>query len=333
MSLQTAALTYAINHFDDIWSKFEKEAEKDKKNYIAAILTWETDHFKLTFDIDNDAVWEYEKRERLMLFSYTHDNLPPAEEALMYLKNQLKGLQQAEQEITSGSKTVVVTYHYNGHDYTADTLLDAPWCPFYMKFRTDIPSIDDAIARMKYEHNIGPIVKTVDIVTTTDTTVNFDKYDFKFTDDSYVINHYQGMWPENQLTVIQFLENMAELKACYPYNINYRGDADDSTYNLYNRQGLAIIDAIIKNSTSSSNGVDDYKDLAQMSYINDAFQDIKNANADTSESLQDIFDNLNNIIANMTINQIDNQDAIDELAQDFIKNFTEEARENFNPFD
>lgn len=306
MSLQTAALTYAINHFDDIWSKFEKEAEKDKKNYIAAILTWETDHFKLTFDIDNDAVWKYEKRERLMLFSYTHDNLPPAEEALMYLKNQLKGLQQAEQEITSGSKTVVVTYHYNGHDYTADTLLDAPWRPFYMKFRTDIPSIDDAIARMKYEHNIGPIVKTVNIVTTTDTTVNFDKYDFKFTDDSYVINHYQGMWPENQLTVIQFLENMAELKACYPYNINYRGDADDSTYNLYNRQGLAIIDAIVENSTSSSNGVDDYKDLAQMSYINDAFQDIKNANADTSESLQDIFDNLNNIIANMTINQIEN---------------------------
>jgi len=331
MSLQTAALEHAINHFDDIWEQFEKETKKDKKNYIAAILTWETDRFKLTFDIDNDAIWEYEKRERLMLFSYTHDNLPPADEALMYLKNQLKDIQRVEQEIATSSKTVVVTYHYKGHAYTADTLLKAPWCPFYMQFRTDIPSIDDAIARMKYEHDIGPITKTVDIVTTTDTTVNFDKYDFKFTDDSYVINHYQGMWPENQLTVIQFLENMAELKACYPYNINYRGDADDSTYNLYNRQGLAIIDAIVKNSTSSSNGVDDYKDLAQMSYINDALQDAKDAN--TSEPLQDIFNRLNTIVADMTIGQIDNQTIIDELAQGFIKDFTEKAHKNYSPFD
>lgn len=330
MSLQTAALEHAINHFDDIWEQFTKKLETDK-DYIAAILTWETDRFKLTFEIDNDAIWEYEKRERLMLFSYTHDNLPPADEALMYLKNQLKDLQRVEQEIATSSKTVVVTYHYKGHTYTADTLLDAPWCPFYMKFRTDIPSIDDAIARMKYEHDIGPITKTVDIVTTTDTPVNFDKYDFKFTDDSYVINHYQGMWPENQLTVIQFLENMAELKACYPYNINYRSDADDSTYNLYNRQGLAIIDAIVKNSTSSSNGVDDYKDLAQMSYINDAFQNVKDTNA--SEPLQAIFNSLNDLIANMTISQIDNQKVIDELVQDFIKDFTEEVRENFNPFD
>ena len=330
MSLQTAALEHAINHFDDIWEQFTKKLETDK-DYIAAILTWETDRFKLTFEIDNDAIWEYEKRERLMLFSYTHDNLPPADEALMYLKNQLKDLQRVEQEIATSSKTVVVTYHYKGHTYTADTLLDAPWCPFYMKFRTDIPSIDDAIARMKYEHDIGPITKTVDIVTTTDTPVNFDKYDFKFTDDSYVINHYQGMWPENQLTVIQFLENMAELKACYPYNINYRSDADDSTYNLYNRQGLAIIDAIVKNSTSSSNGVDDYKDLAQMSYINDALQDAKDAN--TSEPLQDIFNRLNTIVADMTISQIDNQTIIDELAQGFIKDFTEKARKNYSPFD
>lgn len=330
MSLQTAALTHAINHFDDIWAQFEKETEKDKKNYIAAILAWETDRFKLTFDIDNDAVWEYEKRERLMLFSYTHDNLPPADEALMCLKNQLKDLQRVEQEIATGPKTVAVTYRYKGDTYTADTLLDAPWCPFYMKFRTDIPSIDDAIARMKYEHNIGPITKTVNIVTTTDTTVNFDKYDFKFPDDSYVINHYQGMWPENQLTVIQFLENMAELKACYPYNINYKGDANDATYHLYHSQGHAIIDAIVKNSTSTSNGVEDYKDLAQMSYTNDIFRDVKDTNA--SEPLQDIFNRLNNLIANMTIEQIDNQKVIDELAQDFIKDFTEEARENFNPF-
>ena len=39
MSLQTAALTYAINHFDTIWAQLEKETEKDKKNYIAAVLT------------------------------------------------------------------------------------------------------------------------------------------------------------------------------------------------------------------------------------------------------------------------------------------------------
>lgn len=330
MSLQTAALEHAINHFDDIWEQFTKKLETDK-DYIAAILTWKTDRFKLTFDIDNNAIWEYEKRERLMLFSYTHDNPPPADEALMYLKNQLKDLQRVEQEIATSSKTVVVTYHYKGHTYTADTLLDAPWCPFYMQFSKDIPSVDNAIARMQYEHNIGPITKTVDIVTTTDTPVNFDKYDFKFTDDSYVINHYQGMWPENQLTVIQFLENMAKLKACYPYNINYRDDADDSTYNLYNRQGLAIIDAIVKNSTSTSNGVDDYKDLAQMSYINDALQDAKDAN--TSEPLQDIFNRLNTIVADMTISQIDNQTIIDELAQGFIKDFTEKARKNYSPFD
>ena len=331
MSLQTAALTYAINHFDDIWAQFTKQLKDNKAEYIAASLKWDSDKFTLIFGIDTDEVWEYHNRERLMLFSYNLDELPSAEEALMCLKNQLKDLQRAEQEITNSSKTVVVTYHYNDKTYTADTLLDAPWCPFYMKFRTDIPSIDDAIARMTYEHNIGPITKTLDIVTKTDMTFDFGKYDFKFPDDSHIINHYQGMWPENQLTIIQFLENMSELRACYPYNINYRGDADDSTYNLYNRQGLAIIDAIIKNSTSSSNGVDDYKDLAQMSYINDAFQDVKNTNA--SEPLQDIFNKLNNLIANMTISQIDNQKIIDELAQDFIKNFTEEVRENFNPFD
>ena len=333
MSLQTAALTYAINHFGDIWSKFEKEAEKDKKNYIAAILTWETDHFKLTFDIDNDAVWEYEKRERLMLFSYTHDNLPPAEEALMYLKNQLKGLQQAEQEITSGSKTVVVTYHYNGHDYTADTLLDAPWCPFYMKFRTDIPSIDDAIARMKYEHNIGPITKTLNVVTNTDTTFDFSKYDFKFPEDSHIINHHQRQWPEHQLIAIQFLENMAELKACYPYNINYAGDTDNSVYDLYRNHGLAIIDAVVKILTNASDFVEESNVQAQMSYINDTFQDVKNTNADTSEPLQDIFNTLNTLIDNMTMSQLNNQKAIDELAQKFIKNLTEKALENYNPFD
>lgn len=330
MSLQTAALEYAINHFDDIWEQFTKKIETDK-DYIAASLEWKSDRFNLIFGVDTEEVWEYHNRKRLMLFSCHPDELPSTETVLSNLKNQLKDLQRVEQEIATSFKTVVVTYHYKGHTYTADTLLDAPWCPFYMKFRTDIPSIDDAIARMKYEHDIGPITKTVDIVITTNTPVNFDKYDFKFTDDSYVINHYQGMWPENQLTVIQFLENMAELKACYPYNINYRSDADDSTYNLYNRQGLAIIDAIVKNSTSSSNGVDDYKDLAQMSYINDALQDAKDAN--TSEPLQDIFNRLNTIVADMTISQIDNQTIIDELAQGFIKDFTEKARKNYSPFD
>lgn len=330
MSLQTAALEHAINHFDDIWEQFTKKIETDK-DYIAASLEWKSDRFNLIFGVDTEEVWEYHNRKRLMLFSYHPDELPSAETVLSNLKNQLKDLQQAEKEITEGSKTVIVTYHYKGHTYTTDTLLDAPWCPFYMKFRTDIPSIDDAIARMKYEHDIGPITKTVDIVTTTDTPVNFDKYDFKFTDDSYVINHYQGMWPENQLTVIQFLENMAKLKACYPYNINYKGDANDATYHLYHSQGYAIIDAIVKNSTSTSNGVEDYKDLAQMSYINDVFQNVKDTNA--SEPLQDIFNRLNNLIANMTISQIDNQTIIDELVQDVIKDFTEKARENFNPFD
>lgn len=68
-----------------------------------------------------------------------------------------------------------------------------------------------------------------------------------------------------------------------------------------------------------------------MSYINDAFQNVKDTNA--SEPLQAIFNSLNDLIANMTISQIDNQKVIDELVQDFIKDFTEEVRENFNPFD
>lgn len=330
MSLQTAALEYAINHFDDIWEQFTKKIETDK-DYIATNLEWKSGRFNLIFGADTEEIWEYHNRKRLMLFSYHPDELPSTETVLSNLKNQLKDLQQAEKEISEGSKTVIVNYHYKGHTYTADTLLKAPWCPFYMQFSKDIPSVDNAIACMKYEHNIGPITKTVDTVTTTGTTVNFDKYDFKFPDDPYVINHYQGMWPENQLTVIQFLENMAELKACYPYNINYKGDTNDATYNLYHRQGNAIIDAIVKNSTSASNGVDDYKDLAQMSYINDTFQNVKDTNA--SEPLQAIFNSLNDLIANMTISQIDNQKVIDELVQDFIKDFTEEARENFNPFD
>lgn len=326
MSLQTAALTYAINHFDDIWSKFEKELEKNKAEYIAASLKWESNKFTLIFGIDTDEIWEYHNRERLMLFSHNLDELPPAEEALMYLKNQLKDLQRAEQEITNGSETVVVTYHYNGHDYTADTLLDAPWCPFYMKFRNDIPSIDDAIARMKYEHNIGPITKTLDVVTDTNTTFDFNKYDFEFSDNAYLINHYQGLQVENQLTLIQFLENTSELKASYPYNINYGTDTDDSLYNLYHRQGLAIIDAVVKSLTKSPEDlITPYVALNEMSDINEAYQSVKNTNSDASEPLQDIFDSLNELIAAAPIGQIDNQNAINKLAQTFTANLTKKA--------
>lgn len=52
MSLQTAALEHAINHFDDIWEQFTKKIETDK-DYIAASLEWKSDRFNLIFDIDN----------------------------------------------------------------------------------------------------------------------------------------------------------------------------------------------------------------------------------------------------------------------------------------
>lgn len=324
MSLQTAALTYAINHFDTIWAQLEKETEKDKKNYIAAVLTWETDRFKLTFDIDNDAVWEYEKRERLMLFSYTHNNLPPIEEALMYLKNQLEDLQRIEQEITEGYKTIVVTYHYKGHTFNADTLIKAPWVPFYLKYTKDTPFIDKIITRLKHDHNIGPITKTVTITNEKGDTIDFGKYDFEFAKDAYLINHHRNLWIENQLTLIQFLENMAELKAHYPYNIDYDECADDSPYDIYCRQGLAIIDAIVKSLT-------DYPEaslatgnvLTQMTDINKACQNTKTKNANASEPLQDICNYLNTMIADMCISEIDSQETIDRLAQDFIRHLAE----------
>ena len=123
---------------------------------------------------------------------------------------------------------------------------------------------------------------------------------------------------------------MTELKACYPYNINYGSNTDDSVYDLYYRQGCTIINAVVKNITNASNSLESSAAQAQMTYINDAFQDAKDANA--SEPLQDIFDSLNDLIANMTINQIDNQNAIYELARDFIKKLTEEAHENYKPF-
>lgn len=332
MSLQTAALTYAINHFDDIWAQFIKKLEADR-NYIAASLKWESDKFTLIFGIDTDEVWEYHNRERLMLFSYNLDELPPADEALMYLKNQLKDLQQAEKEIAEGSKTVVVNYRHKGKTYTANTLLKAPWCPFYMQFSKDIPNIDNAIARMKYEHNIGPIIKTLDIVTKTDTTFDFSKYDFKFPENSHIINHHQNQWIEDQLTTIQFLENVADLKANYPYNINHEENPNDTTYDLYRSHGLAIIDAVVKSLTDASNFVEEHNVRAQMAYINDTFQNVKDANANALEPLREIFETLNTMIDNMTMGQLNNQKAIDNLAQDFIKNLTEKARESYNPFD
>ena len=340
MSLQTEALKYAINHFDTIWAQFIKEAKKYKDFYSAATLTWKNNTFNLTTDEDNEIVYEYNNRTTVILFtlSYQYNILDTNKdedtiklETLNSLKDQLKTLQQAEQEISETVEQVVVTYHHNGNTYDVNTLLDAPWFTINKDDTDYIKTIDDRIAYLTYDKAFKPTTKTVSITKTTNKQpINFGKYDFKFTEDAYIINHYQGLWPEDQLTIIQFLENMAELKACYPYNINYGSNTDDSVYDLYYRQGHAIINAIVKNLTSPPNSLESSDAQAQMAHINDAFQDAKDANA--SEPLQDIFDNLNNLIANITINQIDNQNAIDELAQNFIKNLTEEARENYKPF-
>lgn len=341
MSLQTSALEYAINHFDTIWERFIKAAKEVKDFYNAATLTWKDNTFNLTTDEDNEIVYEYNNRTNVILFtlSYQYNILDTNKdehtiklETLNDLKNQLKTLRQAEQEISEGIEQVIVTYHHNGNTYDTNTLLDAPWFTINKDDTDYIKTIDDRIAYLTYDKAFKPTTKTVSITKTTNKQpINFDKYDFKFTESSYIINHYQGLWPEDQLTIIQFLENMAELKACYPYNINYGSNTDDSIYDLYYRQGPAIIDAIVKNLTNAPNSLESSDTQAQMAYINDAFQDAKDTNA--SEPLQDLFDNLNNLIANMTINQIDNQNAIDELAQDYIKNLTEKVRENYNPFD
>lgn len=340
MSLQTAALEYAITYFDDIWTQFIKEAKKYKDFYSAATLTWKNNTFNLTTDEDNEIVYEYNDRTHVILFtlSYQYNILDTDKnehtiklETLNGLKDQLKTLQQAEQEITESVEQVTVTYRHNGNTYTADTLLDAPWFTINENDIDDIKTIDDTIAYLTYDRAFKPTTKTVSITKTTNKQpIRFDKYDFKFTEDAYIINHYQGLWPKDQLTIIQFLENMAELKACYPYNINYGSNTDDSVYDLYYRQGRAIIDAIVKNLTSAPNSLKSSDAQAQMAYINDAFQDAKDANA--SEPLQGLFDNLNNLIANITINQIDNQNAIDELARNFIKNLMKETRENYKPF-
>lgn len=323
MSLQTAALTYAINHFDDIWAQFTKKVKENNGEYIAATLVWESDGFKLTFGIDTDVVWDYNKRDRLMLFSYSSDELPSSDEALFYLKNQLEDLQRVEQEITEGSKTVVVTYHYKGHTYNADALIKAPWVPFYLKYTKDTPFIDKIIARLKYDHNVGPITKTVTVANAKGDTIDFGKYDFEFAKDAYLINHHRNLWIENQSTLIQFLENMAELKANYPYHIDNEEDTYD-IYNLYRHQGLTIINAIVKSLT-------DYPEvslatgnvLTQMVDINKACQDTKAKNANASEPLQDLFSYLSALISDMTISDIDNQETIDRLAQDFIRHITE----------
>lgn len=340
MSLQTEALKYAINHFDTIWTKFIKAAKEVKDFYCAATLTWKNNTFNLTTDEDNEIVYEYNDRTTVILFtiSYQYNILDTNKdehtikvETLNSLKDQLKTLQQAEQEIAESVEQVVVTYHHNGNTYTADTLINAPWFTVDKNDTEYVKTIDDRIAYLTYDKAFKPTTKTVSITKTTNKEpIRFDKYNFKFAKDAYIINHYQDLWLEDQLTVIQFLENMTELKACYPYNINYGSNTDDSVYDLYYRQGCTIINAVVKNITNASNSLESSDAQAQMTYINDAFRDAKDANA--SEPLQDIFDSLNDLIANMTINQIDNQNAIYELARDFIKKLTEEAHENYKPF-
>lgn len=340
MSLQTEALKYAINHFDTIWTKFIKAAKEVKDFYSAATLTWKNNTFNLTTDEDNEIVYEYNNRTTVILFtlSYHYNILDTNKdehtikvETLNDLKDQLKTLQQAEQEIAESVEQVIVTYHHNGNTYDVNTLLDAPWFTINEDDADYIKTIDDRIAYLTYDKAFKPTTKTVSITKTANKQpISFDKYDFEFLNNAYIINHYQGLCPENQLTVIQFLENMAELKACYPYNINYGNNTDNSVYDLYYRQGRIIIDAVVKNLTNAPNSLDSSDAQSQMAYINDAFQDAKDANA--SEPLQDLFDSLNDLIANMTINQIDNQNAIDELARDFIKKLTEEAHENYKPF-
>lgn len=340
MSLQTEALKYAINHFDTIWTQFIKEAKKYKDFYNAATLTWKNNTFNLTTDEDNEIVYEYNNRTNVILFtlSYQYNILNTNKdehtikvETLNSLKDQLKTLQQAEQEIAESVEQVVVTYHHNGDTYDVNTLLDAPWFTISKDDTDYIKTVDDRIAYLTYDGAFKPTTKTVSITKTANKQpISFDKYDFKFLNNTYIISHYQDLWIKNQLILIQFLENMAELKACYPYNIVYGANADDSTYDIYYRQGRTIIDAVVENLTKAPNSLDANNTQAQMAYINNAFQDIRDT--DASEPLQDIFNNLNNLIANMTIRQIDNQNAIDELAQDFIKNLTKKVHENNNPF-
>lgn len=133
MSLQTTALEYAINHFDTIWTQFIKEAKKDKDFYNAATLTWKDNTFNLTTDEDNEIVYEYNNRTNVILFtlSYQYSILDTNKdehtikvETLNSLKDQLKTLQQAEQEIAESVEQIIVTYHYNGNTYTADTLIN-----------------------------------------------------------------------------------------------------------------------------------------------------------------------------------------------------------------
>lgn len=340
MSLQTAALEYAINHFDTIWTQFIKAAKESKDFYNAATLTWKDNTFNLTTDEDNEIVYEYNNRTTVILFTLSHqynildtnkDERTIKLETLNSLKDQLKTLQQAEQEIFEAVEQVVVTYHHNGNTYDVNTLLNASWFTINKDDTDYIKTIDDRIAYLTYDRAFKPTTKTVSITKTANKQpISFDKYDFKFLNNAYIISHYQDLWIKNQLILIQFLENMAELKACYPYNINYESNTDDSVYDLYYRQGRTIIDAVVENLTKAPNSLDTNDAQAQMAYINNAFQDIRDT--DASEPLQDIFNNLNNLIANMTIRQIDNQNAIDELAQDFIKNLTKKVHENDNPF-
>lgn len=115
MSLQTSALEYAINYFDTIWTQFIKEAKESKDFYNAATLTWKDNTFNLTTNEDNEIVYEYNNRTNVILFtlSYQYNILDTNKdedtiklETLNSLKDQLKTLQQAEQEIDIKDKDI-----------------------------------------------------------------------------------------------------------------------------------------------------------------------------------------------------------------------------------
>lgn len=184
-------------------------------------------------------------------------------------------------------------------------------------------------------------------------TFSIDNYSLGLCDDHYIIGHFNDLSPEDQRTVLTFLDNMESLKKALPSDNNVSDEliayADDVVNAMANhilttsdtnyRGCLAKIEKLnhmfettniyreifanrIKQTTLET--IETEKD-------NDALQDAKDAN--TSEPLQDIFNRLNTIVADMTISQIDNQTIIDELAQGFIKDFTEKARKNYSPFD
>lgn len=129
MSLQTEALKYAINHFDTIWTQFIKEAKKDKDFYSATTLTWKDNTFNLTTNEDNEIVYEYNNRTTVILFtlSYQYNILDTNKdehtiklETLNSLKDQLKTLQQAEQEIDIEDKDIKTPVCFGSYNMNLD---------------------------------------------------------------------------------------------------------------------------------------------------------------------------------------------------------------------